>query len=218
MIKSFSLFTEAQQRIYKKSNKFSEGHRYPNLPYSCVMYDIDNLLLSSTDKVMAIIEDKYKYDSDILGNPFIKGNPQRKLFYSLCKNIDLVLLMLEKSTKRIYKVLDYKSIKIDYDVVFNYGKTLNTDNILYVEFRRNKPEAIMYRTNGVKESDLYQIDTFKASIQLSQRLNIPLYMINDMISQDIIYIKKLNDTQIYELNYKSADSWMEVYKKIGLYN
>jgi hypothetical protein len=217
MIKSFSLFTEAQQRIYKKSNNFSEGHRYPNLPYSCTMYDIDNLLLSSNDKVMAIIEDKYRYNSETLGNPFIKGSPQRKLFHSLCKSIDLVLVLLETSTKRIYKVLDYKSIKIDYDVVFNYGKTLKTDNILYVEFRRGKPEAIMYRTNDIKETELYLIDTFKAAQQLSQRLNIPLFLVNDVLSQDIIYIKKFNDTQIYELNYKSADSWMKVYKEIGLY-
>jgi hypothetical protein len=217
MLKSFNLFTEAQHKIYGKSNNFSEGHRYPNLPIECIMYDIDNLLLSTRNIIRGIIEDKYKYDSDSLGSPFVKGNLQRKLFYNICKSIDLVLLLFETSTRRIYKVQDKNSVKIDYDLVINYGKILKTDNLIYIEFRKNKPIALMYRTNGVKETDLYSIDTYQAVEQLSQRLLIPIYLVDDITSTNIIYIKKLNDSKTHEIEYNYVDSWYNVYKELGLY-
>lgn len=222
MIKSFSLFTEAYDIKYdnpkwKIWNNFSRGHR--NLPGSCIMYDIDKLLLSSRDKAVAIIEAKGTYDSKVLGNPLDVDNRQRNSLYSVCTKIDLVLLLLETSTKRIYKVLDDRSIKVDYETVFGFGKTLKTDDLLYIEFRSYQPISIMYRTDGVKENDLNNVDTYKVSVQLSERLNIPMYLVDDQIPGDIIYIKKkdYSTEMTYGINYKSADSWVDIYRKLGLY-
>jgi hypothetical protein len=214
MIKKFKLFLEAQKRFYKTSNPFSEGHRSPNLPYNKVMYDIDNLLLNNSGKIVGIIEDKYTYDSSVLGNPFIKGSPQRKLFYSLCKKIDIVLLLLETSTKRIYKVLDKISTKVDYNIVMNYGRIIKTDNILYVEFRYNKPVAVMYRTEGTMELELDSKETYIVSKQLSDRLQIPLYLVNDTIDNNI-YIKK-KDEKVFIKIENTPSSWENAYKKMGL--
>jgi hypothetical protein len=215
MIKKFKLFLEAQQRLYKKTNPFSQGHRSPNLPYDKIMYDIDTLIMNNSGKIVAILEDKYKYDSTVLGNPFIKGNPQRKLFYIIAKKINLVLLMLEVSTKRIYKVLDTKSIKVDYDIVMGYGIKVKTDNILYVEFRKNRPVSVMYRTEGTMESDLDKKETYILSKQLADRLEIPIFLVNDTISNDIIYIKKKGEKDFIKI-INTAESWKDAYKKMGI--
>ena len=98
MIKSFNLF-EAQKRFNAGGNLFSNSHRSPNLPPSCAMVDVDNILIeypTKNNKISGIVEDKYTFESIRLGNPLEgKGTWQRKKLSEILYLVKLLKLMIE---------------------------------------------------------------------------------------------------------------------------
>ena len=217
IITNFKIF-EGQDRKFKGGNVFSNNHRSPNLPSSCAMIDIDNISIVD-DTINGIIEDKYKFDSKFLGNPISEyGTWQRKKLIEICKTIGCDLLFHETSTDIIYKFEENRAVNIPSLSGYNL---LYTSDRIYIEIRYGRPKAVMFRTEGLKMSNLNTDTVFIAALKLTTSLNIKLYLVNDTI-ENKIYIKEyptspkeVSDT--YLINLSNPESWKEVYTKIGMF-
>ena len=217
IITNFKIF-EAQDRKFKGGNVFSNNHRSPNLPASCGMIDIDNISIVD-DRINGIIEDKYKFDSKFLGNPISEdGTWQRKKLLEICKTIGCDLLFHETSTDIIYK-FEGNNPAVNIPSLSGYN-LLDTSDRIYIEIRYGRPKAVMFRTEGLKISNLNTDNVFIAALKIATSLNIKLYLVNDII-ENKIYIKKyptsskeVSDTYLITPN--NPESWKEVYTKIGM--
>lgn len=218
MITKFRLF-EAQQRKHGGGNVFSNNHRSPNLPEGCAMIDIDNIsIIDGT--ITGLLEDKFKFKSS-LGNPLAEGGTwQSKKLSEICASLSADLILQEISTNSIYKVksTNDKPEKISDLSGYNF---IETADRIYVEIRYGKPKAVMFRTEGLKMSELQSDKYFNAALLLAQKLGIRLYLINDIIS-DKIYIRKyfpmLNSEQVvtYLILPQDPNSWIDNYKRMGM--
>lgn len=217
IITNFKLF-EAQDRKYGGGNVFSNNHRSPNLPANCAMIDIDNISIID-DRINAIIEDKYAFESRFLGNPMsAKGTWQRTKLLDICNTLGCDLLFKETSTNTIYKFQgDQPIIKISSLSEYN---PIDTSDRIYIEIRYGRPKAVMFRTEGLKIKNMNSDDIFNLSFKLATSLNIELYLINDII-ENKIYIKKFSNqstdnNETYLITPNDSESWISVYEKIGL--
>jgi hypothetical protein len=209
IIKYFKLF-EMQKRYDQKGTFFSNKHRYPNLPKYAYLIDIDNVVIKD-GKIKGIIETKYKFESKNLGNP-LKGSYQRTFLNVLCKKLKIKFYLFEEKSNSLYKILDDVEEKIN-DVD---GDIVNTDDVLFFEIRRNNPIAIMFRTDGIKLKALKDDLQFRITKAMASRLEIDIILVNDTIDDNIIYLRKLNDDKIYEIESDNGESWVDVYKHLNI--
>lgn len=203
----------AQTRFYGGGNLFSNYHRSPNLPNSCAMIDIDAVSFSS-GKIGAIIEDKYKFESATLGNPMVgEGTWQRSKLLTICASLGCPLILHETSTKTCIRFVGNVSEKIadlsEYNIV-------DTADRIYIEIRWGKPKAVLYRTLGKKLTDLSSDEVFNIATNLKLVLGIPLFIINDVRQDKLVYIREWGKEQTHVIDPIDSDSWQDVYSKIGL--
>lgn len=223
LITKFSIF-EAQNRIHAGGNVFSNNHRSPNLSASCAMIDIDNISIVD-NFINGIIEDKFTFGSKFLGNPMsASGTWQRTKLLNICNALNCDLLFKETSTNTIYKFQGNNG-SISLPSLDGYN-LIDTSDRLYVEIRYGRPEAVMFRTEGLKMIDLDTDPIFEAALKFTKelRLNgimVSLYLVNDIIPGKI-YIKKylpVSKTQVentHLIDISNPNSWINVYGSIGL--
>ena len=223
MITKFKLF-EAQQRKHGGGNIFSNNHRSPNLPAGCAMIDVDNISIVD-GRINAILEDKHTFKSS-LGNPMATGGTwQSKKLLDICSIINADLILQETSTNSIYKFksTDERPEKIDDLSGYNF---LETADRIYVEIRYGRPKAIMFRTEGLRMSDLQSDKYFNAALLLTNTLianstPVRLYLVNDIIP-DKIYIRKFLPTSTsekivtYFIDPINPQSWIDCYDRMGM--
>lgn len=210
MITLFDLF-EAQQRKYYGGNLFSNSHRSPNLPASCTMIDIDNFIVDN-NTIIGIAEDKFKFDSKVLGNP-LQGNGtwQRRKFSEICDKLSIDFYLLETSTDSKYLIKNNVAEKID---SITKGQIFETNDRIYIEIRYGKPKSIMFRTEGMKISEIQSDIMFNYALMFSNMLGISIFLVNDI--ENYIYIMKWPNGKIYTIIPNSAASWKDVYQKNNL--
>lgn len=223
LITKFSIF-EAQNRIHAGGNVFSNNHRSPNLPANCAMIDIDNISIVN-NLINGIIEDKYTFGSKFLGNPMsASGTWQRTKLLDICNALNCDLLFKETSTNTIYK-FQGNNAPISLPSLSGYN-LIDTSDRLYVEIRYARPKAVMFRTEGLKMTDLDTDPIFGAALKFTKELRsngimVPLYLVNDVIPGKI-YIKKylpVSKTQVsntHLIDISNPNSWISVYGSIGL--
>lgn len=223
LITKFSIF-EAQNRIHAGGNVFSNNHRSPNLPASCAMIDIDNISIVD-NFINGIIEDKFTFGSKFLGNPMsASGTWQRTKLLDICNALNCDLLFKETSTNTIYKFQGNNG-SISLPSLDGYN-LIDTSDRLYVEIRYGQPEAVMFRTEGLKMIDLDTYPIFEAALKFTKELRsngimVSLYLVNDIIPGKI-YIKKylpVSKTQVentHLIDISNPNSWISVYGSIGL--
>ena len=215
MIKSFNLF-EAQERFNAGGNLFSNNHRSPNLPPSCAMIDIDNILIEYPTKnniITGIIEDKYTFESVRLGNPLEgKGTWQRKKFNEICKSLSIDFYLLETSTDSKY-LLSGSIVKKVFSIP---GNIIKSDDRIYIEIRYGKPKAIMFRTLGLKLSEIQSDIVFNVATKFSEMLGIDIYLVNDVRKDNLIYLLRLSDKKVCSIIPDDSNSWTKTYKELNL--
>lgn len=212
MIIDFKIF-EVQQRKYEGGNLFSNNHRFPNLPKSCPMIDIDNIGIKD-DNIVAIIENKYIFKSSF-GNPITDYSWQKSQFLNICDQISIDLIYHETSTNLVKKIIS-NTDSIDYDLnSFEEIESVDTADRIYVEIRYNKPIAIMYRTLNMRGDAILSDNIFKIALEISKMLNVNLYLVNDLVGK--IYIKKYNSKEFFVINNAlSSQDWIDTYKELNL--
>lgn len=209
-------FNEAQKRIYTGGNLFSNSHRFPNLPENCPMVDVDNLIIDENFEIVGILEDKFKFESKMLGNPISsEGTWQIKMLNKICNSINIKLYLSETSTNKLYLVSDDKTEEVDNKSISNF-RILNTSDIIYLEIRNRMCKSLMFRTSGIK--NLGQNLIFKSSQKLSSLIGVDTYLINDVLKDGLIYILKYGDSRYNYHIIKSDDpeSWSDIYSKLKL--
>ena len=215
MIKSFNLF-EAQARFNAGGNLFSNNHRSPNLPPNCTMVDVDNILIEyplKNNKISGIVEDKYTFESIRLGNPLEgKGTWQRKKLSEICNRLLIDFYLVETSTDSKYLVKGETVEKVDSIP----GKIIKTDDRIYIEIRFGKPKAIMFRTIGMKITELEYDDKFNLALSFSKMLGVDIYLVNDIRPDNLIYIMNLSNKNTYSIIPDEPDSWVKTYKTLRL--
>ena len=213
MITNHKVF-EAGQRRFAGGNLFSNNHRIPNLPKNCPMIDIDNLGLEN-DEISAIIEDKYKFESVNFGNPLLEDTWQKRNLVKICDKINCELIFLETSTNRAFILKNDVFTKRDISDV----NIINTSDRLYIEIRWGRAKAVMFRTENLRKEELQNDILYNLCKDLANDLSVNLFLINDVMPDNKIYIKKDNSTLFSIINDPNSEiDWQDSYKNLDLLN
>lgn len=224
-MEKFSIL-EAQSRFYGGGNPFSNGHRSKNyggfLEDRHVLLDIDQIVYDN-DSVKYIIEKKFKAESR-LGSILTTDTYQKKLLKSLCQSLGAELIIHITSENCYYDVSGdspklINNIRELIEGLFSY----DSDDSIYIEFRNNKPVAIVKRADGNKVNNLLEI--------FAKTLNIPIIGVSDSGNVIKFYtFSNGNTTLIGSIDNVSPrqdlsrerilqveNQWRDVYKKLGIY-
>jgi hypothetical protein len=200
-----------KKRNWGVSNTFSEGHRI-NLPGNFCLWDIDGLYIGDSGKIESIYEGKFKMDSKDRGNfieTFYSGKNSQANF--LQKISDLIPVWIcEESTNKWWSLTN-KNLRESLDPKKNI---INTQDRIYVEnllkdYDGGKFSGIFFRTEGDKNSTQE-----KLSSSLSEILNCPLILVNDVFKEGSIFIK--GEKRIEEIILNEQKNWIPFWKNLGL--
>lgn len=224
-MEKFSIL-EAQSRFYGGGNPFSNGHRSKNhggfLEDRHVLLDLDQIVYDN-NSVKYIIEKKFKAESR-LGNILTTDTYQKKLLKSLCQSLGAELIIHITSENRYYDVSGDSPKLINnigelVEGLFSY----DSDDSIYIEFRNNKPVAIVKRADGNKVNNLLEIFANRLNIQIigvqDTGSKIKFYKYSNGLTTNVAAIDNvldrdsLTNDQIKHIE----NQWRDVYKILGLY-
>jgi hypothetical protein len=200
-----------RKRTWGVSNSFSEKHR-TNLPGNFCLWDVDGLYLSDFEKIESIYEGKFRMDSKDRGN-FIETFYSGKNFQANFLQKISVLIpvwICEESTDKWWSLTN-KNLRESSNPKKNI---INTQDRIYVEDLLNgcddgKISGIFFRTEGDKNSPQE-----KLSSSLSEILNCPLILVNDVFKEGSIFIK--GEKGIEEIRLNESKNWIGSWKNLGL--
>lgn len=87
-----------------------------------------------------------------------------------------------------------------------------TKNKTYIQFKWGSPNAVFFRTNGVKKSDLSG-DDFLYSKKLSERLGVKFILVND-VKSGTIYLSDYITNSFEKI--VDTESWISAYENLGI--
>ena len=228
-------FTESQSNVWQVGTPFSNGHRSRTnkdgfLFDQNLMIDIDELIIDQNDKVYAIVENKAQQPKlgSKLKNILTQVTIQKLGLLELGKKLESYVFVHIKNEAKYFLLLNNTETKVFEDDKFNNAivnrnyRRINTDNIIFLEFRRNMQlKALVLRNNN---DEL----VFSIANNICQKLSIPLLEVND-IGKTITF--KLNGrymgevpSVLYPSNLSDAareahqEAWEEIYQKMNLLN
>ena len=223
-MKKFSIISEASQRYYDGGTPFSNGHRSKSsggfLESRHYLIDIDQIIYND-ESIKVIVEKKFKADSK-MGNILEDRNHfQRKMLLNLCEKIGAKLFINITSDNRYYHISE-KGIKEYSSDIFETSQsqyfTYESDDSIFIEFRDNKPAAIIKRLqDGVNVDGLLD--------KMSKLLNVNIFKVDDINGSGKILFYTFNRKLIGSADIMIDNSqrpiieeqWKDVYQKMNLW-
>ena len=221
-MKKFSIL-EAQSRLYEGGTPFSNGHRSKSsggfLENWHYLIDLD-MIIYDNDSIKVIVEKKFKPDSK-MGNILTdSGHFQKKMLLNLCKKLNCKLFVNITSQDKYYEILDSETTKEWSPDLIEKAKQkyycYDSDDSVFVEFRKGEPVAIMKRiADGLNIDRLLQ--------NMSNRLTCNIFKIDDLGDSINFFDSKSNLIgQTSQFNHESQRpmieiQWKDVYQKMNLW-
>lgn len=194
---------ESKQRMYGKSNEFSEGHR-KYLPSNCYMVDLDAVYLDKDGSIKYVVEDKFYFANEISEKIDDPRSWQRKALYYFCETIGAELILNEKSIDLWLQVEGNINKPFDKNELQNYTY-IKTDNEIYLEIRNRKEQEL--KTIAI----MYLIDTDLNIINFLRKF----YKIFEVKIKNVDKIEIKNQkSSIFYIN--KPEDWLTKYKWMGL--
>ena len=195
-------------RIWGKSNLFSEGHRI-NLPNNFCLFDIDGILLDNERNPKFIYEGKYKMVSkskgDFIDTFYQPTNRQAAFLRIISEKIGVYIH--EETTNSWWFVNDRTLEECENP---NLDK-INTADRIYVEDIVNgyshNLSGVFVRTEGEKPSEMEKYADLIADL-----ISVPKVLVNDVFESDFIHFKKENK----QVKCESESIWNTAWKDLEL--
>jgi hypothetical protein len=195
-------------RIWGKSNLFSEGHRI-NLPNNFCLFDVDGILLDNERNPKFIYEGKYKRVSkskgDFIDTFYHPTNLQASFLRIISEKIGVYI---HEETTNLWWFVNDRTLEESENP--NLDKIKTADRI-YVEDIVNgyshNLSGVFVRTEGEKPSEME-----KYADLISDLISVPKVLVNDVFESDFIHFKR-EDKQV---KCESESVWNTTWKDLEL--
>lgn len=237
-MKKISFILEAQNRVHGGGNPFSNGHRSrankDGFLKSHFMLDLDEIIYDQDNKIIALVEKKYKADSVKLGNILKQPTIQKGVLLHLSNILKCKLFVNITSEDKYYRIdslTDYKEFSSE-SFAESSSKYLkyNSDDMIYVEYKKSGQNFVI---KAITRRLADNIDINGLLSLMSQKLNVPIIKVDD--NSDVIKFYKstgpggvfvgkvesiqdpsslVDDSKRRQLE----DDWESIYRKLGIWD